>query len=239
MEGAGDCMKKLSIFHRLNSIVILVNFSILLIVVFTKLVTAIISSKIIIALALIIALVLQAILASRITMKIRVKKREENIGFYLSLADKIEKEFSNSITKKEVLSNELAEYKYFFKSDTIEFTLWFDDLFIAYLEKYSKLNHYHFSSWDYQNQNVELIIKEIHELLDGEYLFGDIFYDSSKLANTFYINLKEMDPEISEDLDSILDDFFDEPVFQKKEYRLKLYGSKKFGETEVIWKTKN
>ena len=85
-------MKKLSIFHRLNSIVILVNFSILLIVVFTKLLTAIISLKIIIALALIIVLVLQTILASRITMKIRVKKREENIGFYLDLADKIEKE---------------------------------------------------------------------------------------------------------------------------------------------------
>jgi hypothetical protein len=101
------------------------------------------------------------------------------------------------------------------------------------------LNHYHFSSWDYQNQNVELIIKEIHELLDGEYLFGYIFHDSRKLANTFYINLKEMDPEISRDLDSILDDFFDELEFWEKEYRLKLYCSKKFGETEVIWKTKN
>ena len=143
------------------------------------------------------------------------------------------------LQKKEVLSNELAEYKYFFKSDYIEFTLWFDDLFIAYFEKYSKLNHYHFSSWDYQNQNVELIIKEIHELLDGEYLFGYIFHDSRKLANTFYINVKEMDPEISRDLDSILDDFFDELEFWKKEYRLKLYCSKKFGETEVIWKTKN
>ncbi|PKK98628.1 MAG: hypothetical protein CVV57_06770 [Tenericutes bacterium HGW-Tenericutes-2] len=231
-------MRKLSIFHRINSITMLVNFMFLIIIVFTKQVTSTISIKIVFALSLIIVLVLQIILASRIRKKIRSKKRKENIEFYLSLADTIEKEFNDSITKKEVLMEESAEYKYFFKSDYIEFTLWFDDFFIAYLEKYSQLNHYHFSSWDYQNRNIDLIKKEIRELLDGEYLFGDIFYNNGKVANTFYINLNEMNPHISHDLDSILDDFFDEPVFQKKEYRLKLYGSKKFGENEVIWKSK-
>ena len=239
MEGLGDRMRKLSIFRRINSITILVNFLFLIIIVFTKQVTSITSLKILFALSLIIVLVLQIILDSRIRKKIRSKKRKENIGFYLSLADTIEKEFNESITKKEVLMEESAEYKYFFKSDYIEFTLWFDDFFIAYLEKYSQLNHYHFSSWDYKNQNIDLIKKEIRELLNGEYLFGDIFYNNGKLATNFFINLNEMDPHIFHDLDSILDDFFDEPVFHEKEYRLKLYGSKKFGETEVFWKRKN
>lgn len=232
-------MNKLSIIHKINTLIIPLNFLFLLTVVFTKLLTAIINLRIIIALALIISLVLQTILAYKIKIIIRTKKRKENIGFYLDLAAKIEKEFSSNITKKEVLNNELAEYKYFFKSDYIEFTLFFDDFFIAYFEKYSQLNHYHFSSWEYYNKNLELIIMEIHEMLDGEYLFGDIFYDSKKVETTFYINLKEIDPEIPHDLDSILDDFFDEPVFRKKQYLLKLYGSRKFGETEVLWKRKD
>ena len=232
-------MNRLSIIYKINTLIIILNFLFLLIVVFTKLIFAIIDLRIIIALTLIVALVLQTIFAYKIKIKIRTKKRKENIRFFLDLAAKIEKEFRSNITKKEVLNIELAEYKYFFKSDYIEFTLFFDDFFIAYFEKYSQLNHYHFSSWEYQNKNVELIIMEIQEMLDGEYLFGDIFNGVSKVATTFFINLKEMDPTISHDLESILDDFFDDTVFRKNEYLLKLYGSKKFGETEVLWKSKN
>lgn len=232
-------MKKLKIINRINLLMIFLNLLWLIMVVFTKLITKLIGLKIIIALSLIGTLVLLITLYRRNKINIRIKKRKDNIMFYLDLADKIEKEFSKNIIKKEVLNNELGEYKYFFKSDYIEFTLFYDDFFIAYLDKYSRLNHYHFSSWEYNNKNVDLIIMEIREILDDDYLFGDIIHKNGKVDSTFYISLKEMKPEISDDLDSILDDLFDKPVPRKNEYLINLYGSKKFGETEVLWKSKD
>jgi hypothetical protein len=206
--------------------------------VFTKVFTDNVLIRIFVAVGLFMVIIMQTVLASKITKKIRSNLRKGNIEYYLDLADSIEKEFSEHIFKKEVLCDELAEYKYYFKSDCIEFTLWFDDYFIAYLDTYSKLNHYHFNSWECEKKNVDSILNEIRELLNGDYLFGDILLENNKTANTFCINLKEMDPSISSDLDSILDDFFDEPIFRKNEYSLKLYGSKKFGEIEMIWKGK-
>lgn len=231
-------MKKLSILHKLNSIIIFVDIVLIIIFAFTKLITDIVFVRIFVVVGLLIVIILQTVLASKITKKIRSTLRKENIEYYFDLTGLIEKRFREYIFKKEVLCDELAEYKYYFKSDCIEFTLWFDDYFIACFDTYSKLNHYHFTSWEYEKKDMKSILNEIRELLNGDYLFGDILLENNKIANTFCINLKEMDPSISNNLDNILDDFFDEPVFRKNEYKLKIYGSKKFGEIEMIWKGK-
>ncbi len=228
--------KKLSILHKLNSIIIFADIVFIIIFASTKWILDNTLVRIFLVVGLLIVLVFQSILASKITKKIRAKVRKENIDYYLELASSIEKEFNEFIVKKEVLCDELAEHKYYFKSDCIEFTLRFDDYFIACLDKYSKLNHYHFTLWECEKKNVNSILNEIRELLNGEYLFGDILDSRDKIANTFYINLKEIDSSISSELDLILDDFFDEPVFRKDEYKLKLYGSEKFGQIDMIWK---
>jgi hypothetical protein len=216
--------------------IILINIVLLIILSFTKLILDNKLARIFLVIGLAVVIILQTVLASKITNRIRSNVRRENIDFYLELSNLIEREFNEYIVKKEVVDKDFAEYKFHFKSDCVEFTLWFDEDFIAYLDTYSKLNHYHFSSWEHEKSNIDSIIKEMKELLNGDYLFGDILFNNNKIANTFYINLKETEPSISKDLNSILDDFFDELVFRKDEYKLKIYGSKRFGYIELIWK---
>ncbi len=197
--------------------------------------------KILVSLLFVIAIFGINIMRKHSIKKIRIDVRKDKIDFLRTLKNEIEQHFSDHIMNKEIINEELIEYKYYFKSPYIEFTLYFDDYFIAYFEKYSKRNHYHFSSWDYgepykyMEESIPFIIEELSDLLNGGFLFGDVFDNEDKFQFTFFIDILHRNENESNKLEDILDEFFDEKRFlKKKEYKLKLYGSKLFGEIEII-----
>lgn len=170
-----------------------------------------------------------------------LRRKEPYLNSYKIMSEKIDETFKNNIKNKYTVNEDLCEYKYDFKSEYIEFTLYFDEYMIAYLEKFGRDTHIHLRVHNYiEEEKYDDVLKEIAHLLNGGIVFGEVYY-KGKVRDFFWTDIDLFEKE-NPTVKDIIDDVFDEEahlIFKPRgEYVVKLYGSKVFGKVEIKYNYK-